>query len=88
LQVGTTATTVEVTANATTLDSMSANIATVGKLSPVANRPHVEIGSGSGGGALGMALPAPPPASPASLEEAREMSEAPASGQELGDLFE
>jgi len=65
-------------------------VGTAGKLSAVANRPHLEssFASGSGGGMFAKALPPPPPPSPLSLEEARAMGEAAASGQELGDLFE
>jgi hypothetical protein len=57
---------------------------------PVANRARLGTAAGSGvGGGYGMALaPPPPPPSAASLEEARAMSGAAASGQELGDLFE
>ena len=90
LQVGSVNATVEVTANASTLNTTTSELAvTASKLSGVANRPHVGVGSGSGvgGGAFSAALgPAGP--STASLEEARAMAEAAASGQELGDLFE
>jgi hypothetical protein len=73
------------------------------KLSAVANRAHVGIGRGIGGGVaggvaggsmggvmggvLGGVAGGMVP-SPANLEEARAMSEAAASGQGLGDLFE
>jgi hypothetical protein len=87
LDVGTTTETVEVTASTAELNTSTAWLNTFGKLSGVANRPHVGIGSGGGKGAYAMATPQPSP-SPANLEEAREMSEAAASGQELGDLFE
>jgi hypothetical protein len=90
LQVGMSAETVEVTASATTLDTVSASAA--GKmLSGVANRPHIYtstgFGSGSAGGAFrgGISVGAP---AVASLEEARAMGQAAASGQDLGDLFE
>ncbi|HXY23376.1 MAG TPA: carboxypeptidase regulatory-like domain-containing protein [Candidatus Acidoferrum sp.] len=86
LQVGSNAETVMVTANnVSSLETMSAGVA--GKLTTgVANRPHVAVGSGVGAGAGGGFPPPPPPMS--SLEEARAMSEAAASGHELGDLFE
>jgi hypothetical protein len=92
LRLGSNAQTVEVSATAldTAVQTQSAMVGTFGKLSGVANRPHVEsgFGSGSGGGTFAAAPPPPPPPSPASLEEARAMGEAAASGQELGDLFE
>jgi hypothetical protein len=94
LDVGASTETVTVTADGVSeLNTMSAGV--VGKLSSVANRPHVGIGYGSAGGVSGgllmapRAIPPPPPApSVANLEEARAMGEAAASGQELGDLFE
>jgi|HubBroStandDraft_2_1064218.scaffolds.fasta_scaffold04320_2 hypothetical protein len=94
LDVGASTETVTVNVEAATLETMSAGVA--GKLSSVANRAHVGIGSGSGGGVAGgtfmapRAIPPPPPPPPsvANLEEARAMGEAAASGQELGDLFE
>ncbi len=90
LQLGSSAQIVEVAAETVTVNSTSSMVGTAGKLSAVANRPHVEsgFGSGSGGGMFAMAPPPPPPPSPASLEEARARVEAAASGQELGDLFE
>jgi hypothetical protein len=91
LDVGASTETVEVTAQATTLNAMGM-LATAGKLSGVANRPHVGVGggtgAGSGGGYVAAPPPPPPPPSVANLEEARAMGEAAASGQELGDLFE
>jgi hypothetical protein len=88
LRLGSNTQTVEVIAEAATLNtaSMSAMIGTVGKLSAVANRPHVGVSSGSAGGMGGGAFSAGP--SVANLEEARAMGEAAARGQELGDLFE
>ena len=90
LQLGSATETVTVNAEAVSLQTSSSMISEHGKLSAVANRPHVAsgFGSGSGGRSFNMALPPPPPPSPASLEEAREMGVAAASGQELGDLFE
>ena len=91
LQVGSVAETVMVTATNSTLNTEAVEVSG-GGTSPVANRPHVGIGSGVGGGTGGgffRAGPPPPPSpSAADLEEARAMGEAAASGQELGDLFE
>ncbi|HEV2194657.1 MAG TPA: carboxypeptidase regulatory-like domain-containing protein [Candidatus Acidoferrum sp.] len=88
LQLGSTAETVTVNASTTALDTASVEVS-AGKLrTSVANRPHVGFGSGSGGGMYAMPPPPPPAPSVASLETAREMGEAAASGQELGDLFE
>jgi hypothetical protein len=91
LQLGAATETVEVTAEPSTLETTSSGMAvTVGKLSGVANRPHVVNGVGFGSDAGSLAMPPPPQPVPSSanLEKAREMSEAVASGQELGDLFE
>ena len=91
LDVGASTETVEVTAQSATVGDSTAMLAMSSKLSGVANRPHVGLGSGGGEGVAyrtGMALPPPPPPSVANLEEARAMGEAAASGQELGDLFE
>jgi hypothetical protein len=87
LRLGSSAQTVEVTAApSSAMETTSAMVGTVGKLSAVANRAHVGLGYGSGGGMGGGPFRAGP--SVASLEEARAMGEAAASGQELGDLFE
>jgi hypothetical protein len=87
LQVGSNAETVMVSAGpGAELNTESAMVSAGKSLRGVANRPHVGVGSGSGGGMFAMAM-APPP-SPVSIEEARAMGEAAASGQELGDLFE
>jgi hypothetical protein len=90
LQVGASNQIVEVTADAASLNTTSSDMAVAGKLiTGVANRPHVGLGVGGGaGGGFFKAAPAPPPMPAARIEEAREMSEAAASGQELGDLFE
>jgi hypothetical protein len=92
LEVGQSTETVTVTAEASTVQAMSAFVSAGNRLSGVANRPHVGVGSGSGGGVGGgsfVVAPAPPPPpSAVSLEEVRAMGEAAASGQELGDLFE
>jgi hypothetical protein len=82
LQVGTAAETVTVSASTAVLNTESAEIsANVTGLPGVANRPRVYA-----------KLPAPPPPPPspsaANLDDAREMSTAAASGQDLGDLFE
>jgi hypothetical protein len=92
LDVGASTETVTVNAEAATLETMSAGVLAANRLSGVANRPHVGVGSVSAGGVgygFGAAAPPPPPPpSVANLEEARAMGEAAASGQELGDLFE
>ncbi|HVH69582.1 MAG TPA: carboxypeptidase regulatory-like domain-containing protein, partial [Candidatus Dormibacteraeota bacterium] len=91
LQIGVSSESLEVRAETTRLNTTASELAsTAGKLGRVANRPHVGAGAGGGSGAGVFALPPPPPAVPslASLETAREMGEAAASGQELGDLFE
>ncbi|HLZ92295.1 MAG TPA: carboxypeptidase regulatory-like domain-containing protein [Candidatus Acidoferrum sp.] len=92
LQPGSTAQTVEVTADAASLNtSYSVSSQNGGKL-PVANRSRVNFGSLGGvsggvvGGVIGGIGGPPPP--PVSLESARAMAEAAANGQGLGDLFE
>jgi hypothetical protein len=87
LQIGTSAQTVEVAADSAVLNTTSSTI-TSNRLSGVANRPHFStgFGSGSGAGAFGSSFGAAPPI--ASLEEARAIGQAAASGQDLGDLFE
>jgi len=95
LRLGSSMQTVEVTAEAAGLETSSSMVTSAGKLSAVANRPHVGNGSGSGGG-MGDASGSTEGRSAASLawlspgfvDAAREMNEAAASGQELGDLFE
>jgi hypothetical protein len=84
LQVGSVTSTVEVRAGSTTLNTMDTAIVTSSgtNLSPVANRAHVSTFN-----LRAPAAPPPPPSVP-NLEEARERTEAAASGQELGDLFE
>src|SRR5882762_5595956 len=87
LRLGSNTQTVEVSAGLdTAVQTQSAIVGTVGKLSGVANRPHVGAGAGSGGGMGGGTFSAG--LSVANLEEARAMGEAAASGRELGDLFE
>jgi hypothetical protein len=86
LEIGGASETVEVRSDTATLSTTSSQLAVTTRLSSVANRPHVGVGSGSGGGIGGGIFSAGP--SVASLEEARAMGEAAASGQELGDLFE
>jgi hypothetical protein len=98
LDVGASTETVEVTSQAATLNTSMATLGTAGKLSGVANRPHVSggegagYGSGAGGGvagasngrnAMGLATLAP-----GAVEESLAQANAVASGQELGDLFE
>jgi len=84
LQVGSTAQTVEVSGAAATADTIAAE--SISGLPGVANRPHVAAGFGRGSGGGFIAGSFTPP--PASLDLAREMSSAAATGQELGDLFE
>lgn len=93
LDVGASTETVTVNASTSSLNTESSELALAGRgLSGVANRPHVGVGSVSGGGvAYGFGAappPPPPPPSVANIEEARAMEGAAASGQELGDLFE
>ena len=96
LRLGSNTQTVEVSAGLdTAVQTQSSMVGTVGRLSGVANRPHVGVGSGSAGG---MGDAAGPMAgrniysmvalSPGIVDSARELGEAAASGQELGDLFE
>jgi hypothetical protein len=95
LRLGSNTQTVEASAEATSVQTaMSSMMAGQGKLSAVANRPHVGVGSGSGAGmgdAAGVAgrnIYSMVALSPGIVDSAREMNEAAASGQELGDLFE
>src|SRR5882762_8466192 len=90
LRLGSSAQTVEVTADTASVQTSAATIGTFGKLSAVANRPHVDSLEFSGRNVYGLTALQPGVAGPsaASLEEAWSMSEAGASGQELGDLFE
>lgn len=88
LRVGSSAQTVEVTADAVSLQTSSSMVAEGKSLRGVANRPHVEAGFGSGSGAGVGGGQFSPWLSGANLEGARAMFEAAASGQELGDLFE
>ncbi len=88
LQVGSVSETVEVSAstvgmNTTTLEVSSS----LGKL-PVANRAHVGVGSGSGGGMAGGDFSNRLTLSPGAVENSIGGMEAAASGQGLGDLFE
>src|SRR6266851_1997344 len=88
LQVGSVSETVEVSAstvgmNTTTLEVSSS----LGKL-PVANRAHVGVGSGSGGGMAGGTFRNRLTLSPGAVENSIGGMEAAASGQGLGDLFE
>lgn len=87
LQVGTAAETIEVSGSTTALNTESAETSSM--LSPTyINRMRVSngVGSGSAGGLSGPAASPPPP--PSTLDAAREMMGAAASGQDLGDLFE
>jgi hypothetical protein len=84
LDVGASTETVTVNAEAATLETMSAGVLAANRLSGVANRPHVGVGSVSAGGVgygFGAAAPPPPPPpSVANLEEARAMGEAARQG--------
>jgi hypothetical protein len=100
MDVGASTETVEVTADTASINTSMAMLGTTGKLSNVANRPHVSAGAGFGrgvmggvaggvaGGSMGGVIGGVMAPSTATLEEARAMGEAAASGQELGDLFE
>ena len=89
LQLGTSTETVEVTAGATTVNTMSLAPGIAKMRTGVANRLHTstgfESGAGMAGGNFRAAVPPPPITS---LEEARALGQAAASGQDLGDLFE
>ena len=89
LQVGSSTETVTVSAEATTVQT-SSMLAGSSKLHGVANRPHVDSLAINGRNYGNFAALQPGVAGPsvANLEEARELSTAVASGQELGDLFE
>ena len=88
LEVGASTEMVEVTAEPASVNTSMAMLGTTGKLSGVANRPHVGVGGEAFMMPRAIPPPPPPPPSVANLEEARAMGEAAASGQELGDLFE
>jgi len=91
LRLGSNAQTVEVNAESVSVDSSTSSmVGTVGKLRGVANRPHIDSLAINGRNYADFAALQPGMAGPsaANLEEAREMSAAAASGQELGDLFE
>ena len=90
LRVGSSTETVTINANTSMLEAQSARLPGAGKLSAVANRPHLDsvATNGRNFGSMGALQPGVNGASLATVEEAREMSKAAASGQELGDLFE
>src|SRR5260370_31577801 len=96
LQIGSNAETVTVSASTPTeLNTESAMVSAERWLRGVANRRRVGIGSGSGGGMgdatgpmAGRNIYSMVTLSPGIVDSAREMGEAAASGQELGDLFE
>jgi hypothetical protein len=94
LQVGTSTQTVEVTADATLVNSQSSELLSpnVLALPGVANRPHAREGGGSGGGTIGAlngrSINSLSLLTPGVVNAAREMSSSAASGQDLGDLFE
>ena len=96
MEVGSTASAIEVSANSVAVDSATTVLANAnaGKM-PVANRMlrvmpmRGGVPGGVAGGVMGGVLgsPTPPPA-PNAIGAAREMSVAAANGQGLGDLFE
>jgi hypothetical protein len=99
LDVGASTETVEVTAQAATLNTSMGMLGTAGKRSGVANRPHVSgaggpsYGSGAGGGVGGMSIDGRnvvglATLAPGVVEQSLAEANAAASGQELGDLFE
>lgn len=101
LEVGASTEIVMVNATTNSLNTESAEVSSVGRLSGVANRPHASPKALNGrnfdslaafspsvDGRVPAMPPPPPPPSPANIEEARAMGEAAASGQKLGDLFE
>jgi Carboxypeptidase regulatory-like domain len=93
LEVGAAAETITVNASTSALQTMSSEVAAGTTLSGVANRPHVNSGSGYGGGAGGGSLNGRSVTSlamlsPGVLEDSIAQANAAASGQELGDLFE
>jgi hypothetical protein len=96
LRLGSNTQTVEVSAGLdTAVQTQSSMLGTVGRLSGVANRPHVGVVSGSGGGMGDAAVPiagrniySMVALSPGVVDSTRELGEAAASGQDLGDLFE
>src|SRR5277367_1655419 len=102
LEVGAAMETVEVSANAVSLNTSEAMVSN-GRLSGVANRPHVGPGYGSGaGGGLaggfgggvaggsmnGRAINGMAFLAPGVVEDSLAHANAAANGQELGDLFE
>ena len=88
LQVGSSAETITVNASTMAVNTETAEVAGKSRTA-AANRPHVGIAIGSGVGyGSGSAIGFSAGPSAATVEEAREMSEAAASGKELGDLFE
>jgi hypothetical protein len=87
LQLGAANQTVEVTASTSDLQTSTSSLMVMGKLSGVANRPHVSALPTNAQNFLALSPGVAGP-STADLEEARSMGEAAASGQELGDLFE
>jgi hypothetical protein len=91
LQLGAVSETVEVSASTVGMNTTTSEVSSsLGKL-PVANRAHVGIGAGAGGGSLAqngrnsLTLAA---LSPGAIENSIGGMEAAASGQGLGDLFE
>ena len=90
LEVGSTSSAIEVTADSVAVQTSSGTVVNAGKMG-VAKRARlnsVVVGSGSAGGMFSYAVSAPQPPAANAIGEAREMSTAAANGQGLGDLFE
>jgi hypothetical protein len=97
LRLGSTADVVTLNASGLQVQTSPSAVSEFSLKTGVANRAHVGAGSGLGGGTGGGAFRAGVTGrnvmpltslSPSAVEEARAFSEAAASGQELGDLFE
>ena len=97
LEVGASTETVEVTAETVGSNTLSMTLGGVGKLSNVANRPHVSAGVGYGNGAgggtgggsrTGRAVMGRAALAPGVVEDSLAQANTAAKGQELGDLFE
>jgi hypothetical protein len=88
LQLGAVSETVEVSASTVGMNTTTSEVSSsFGKL-PVANRAHVGVGSGSGGGMAGGTFRHSLTLSSSAVQNSIGGMEAAASGQGLGDLFE
>ena len=88
LQIGSVAETVTVNASTAELNTSTSMIISSGGRLPVANRAHVGLGAGSGGGMGGGTFRNSLTLNPGVVENSIGGMEAAASGQGLGDLFE